>query len=93
MYHKATKKIEHFDFVSQQLVMPKSSNGYKFELFVQNFLPNVQNERFGILQVDRATEFSPVKDADGSGSAYTPSTARKQLLDEATVWLQAVPNI
>lgn len=34
-----------------------------------------------------------MKDADGSGSAYTPKTAKEQLLVEATKWLKAVPNI
>ena len=42
--------------------------------------------------MDRATEFSPIKDKDGV-SKYCPSNARKQILDEATQWLSAIPNI
>ena len=92
MYHKATKTIEYFDLSNKCLVKPQANNGYKFELFFHSFLPHVFSGRLGVLQVDRETEFSPVKDADGK-SEYTPSTARDQILREATMWLKAVPNI
>lgn len=75
LYHKATKKIEHFDQGLQQLVNPSTNNGYKFELFFHSFLPHVSGDKIGVLQVDRETEFAPIKDKDGA-SPYTPSTAR-----------------
>lgn len=73
-------------------MQPKQKNGYKFELFFHSFLPHVESGRLGVLQVDRETEFAPVKDKDGA-SAYTPRTAREQLLREATTWLKSVPKI
>lgn len=92
LYHKATKSIEHFDLNLKQVVNPRLTNGYKFELFFHSFLPHVSPGKLGVFQVDRASEFSPIKDKDGA-SAYTPATARKQLLEEATRWLKAVPHI
>ena len=45
--------------------MPSKENGWKFELFLHNFLPMVEPGKLGVLMVDRHTEFAPVKDADG----------------------------
>lgn len=92
LYHKATKAIEYFDLGLKQVILPKQTNGYKFELFFHSFLPHVSFGKLGVFQVDRETEFSPIKDRNGT-SAYTPETARAQLLREATMWLKAVPNI
>jgi UDP-N-acetylglucosamine pyrophosphorylase len=91
-YSKATKKVEFFDLSLQQQVQPAAENGYVFELNVHSFLQHVPADKLGVFQVDRATEFSPITDKDGV-SRYCPSNARKQILDEATQWLSAVPNI
>lgn len=48
--------------------MPTSENGWKFELFIHGFLPMVDSGRLGVLEVDRATEFAPVKNANGPES-------------------------
>src|SRR5438105_3295509 len=42
LYHKAHKKIPHWDAKLNQKVTPDVPNGYKFELFIHNFLPFCQ---------------------------------------------------
>ena len=94
MYHKAFKKIEHCDVETWENVKPESENGWKFELFVHSFMPLVDQGKLGVLMVDRETEFSPVKDADGPVSTTygyaaeplpdTPAFARRMVLAEAT---------
>ena len=44
---------------------PSKENGYKFELFLHNFLPFCEAGKFGAIKVTRAEEFAPVKNADG----------------------------
>jgi len=95
MYHKATKKIEAFDLASKELVAPEVENGYKFELFFHGFLPRVETGKLGVMSVDRATEFAPVKNADVDGEvvADSPAMSRDMILKEATEWLDQVPDV
>ena len=69
--------------------MPETENGWKFELFIHEFLPMVEQGRLGVLTVDRETEFAPVKNADGPAEPLpdTPAMAKKMILAEATNWL------
>ena len=39
LYHKAFKKVEHFDLEKMDKVTPIKENAWKFELFLQNFMP------------------------------------------------------
>lgn len=75
LYHVAHKKLEHWDESQQQTVKPEKENGYKFELFLHNFLPFVGEGKFGAIKVVREEEFGPVKNADGAATD-TPSIAR-----------------
>jgi len=92
LYHRASKKITHFDLETSAEVIPSEENGWKFELFLQNFLPRVEQGRLGVLTVDRASEFAPVKNANGpEGSAIfadSPAMSRKMILAEHTRWLE-----
>ena len=74
LYHKAFKKIPYWDNEAHTLVKPSSNNGYKFELFIHNFLPFCEPGRFGVLRVSREDEFGPVKNAEGVDS---PQSARE----------------
>lgn len=51
-----------------EIVTPEKENAWKFELFIQNFLPLVSEGKLGVLEVERATEFAPIKNADGESS-------------------------
>lgn len=65
MYHKAFKKIEAWEETQGKSIKPDKENGYKFELFLHNFLPCCDQGKFGAIKVDRIEEFGPVKNADG----------------------------
>lgn len=98
LYHKAFKKIEHCHPETWEDVKPTAENGWKFELFLHNFLPQVDQGRLGVLLVDRATEFAPVKEKNGPEKTTfgydadplpdTPAWARRMIMAEATEWLQ-----
>lgn len=62
LYHIAHKKVEFYD--GENLVKPESENAYKFELFLHNFLPFVDDGKFGVISVKREDEFAPVKNAN-----------------------------
>jgi UDP-N-acetylglucosamine/UDP-N-acetylgalactosamine diphosphorylase len=75
-FHIARKKIPHVD-AAGALVKPSAPNGMKLELFVFDVFPHT--EHFAALEVARADEFSPLKNAPGTGSD-DPGTSRRDLL-------------
>ncbi|ORY72398.1 nucleotide-diphospho-sugar transferase [Leucosporidium creatinivorum] len=83
-YHIARKKIPHVDLSSGQSVKPSSPNGMKLELFVFDVFPFTKS--FAILEFERQTDFSPLKNAPGTG-ADDPETSRRDLLQEQRRWL------
>jgi len=58
-YHVAKKKIKHVDLETGEVVKPEKNNGIKLEMFIFDVFPHT--ERFAVLEVDRAEEFSPLK--------------------------------
>lgn len=66
-------------------VTPKAPNGYKFEKFIFDVLPDAA--KVVNLAFDRREEFSPVKNAAGADS---PETTRRDLSAKWTRWLAAV---
>jgi len=76
LYHKAIKKVQYWDEAKNATVKPTSNNGYKFELFIHNFLPFCDAGKFGVLRVQREDEFAPVKNAEGAPND-SPNTARE----------------
>jgi len=89
-FHQARKKIAYVD-ESGVRCEPQEPNGIKFETFVFDALPMAK--RPVVLEIDRAAEFSPVKNAEGED---TPATARRDMIRLAARWLQeagvAVPR-
>ena len=57
------------------IIKPTECNGYKFELFLHNFLPMCSNGKCGALKVLREDEFAPVKNSNEEISD-TPNTAK-----------------
>jgi len=68
-----------------QTTTPKQPNGYKFEKFIFDVLPDA--DRVLNLAFDRREEFSPVKNSSGADS---PATTRRDLSAKWTRWLAAV---
>ncbi|KAK4698862.1 UDP-N-acetylglucosamine/UDP-N-acetylgalactosamine diphosphorylase, partial [Phenoliferia sp. Uapishka_3] len=85
-FHIARKKIPHVDLTSGSTIKPSSPNGMKLEAFVFDVFPFTKS--MAILEVARETDFSPLKNAPGTG-ADDPETSRRDLLKEQKKWLEA----
>jgi UDP-N-acetylglucosamine/UDP-N-acetylgalactosamine diphosphorylase len=72
-YHASAKKIPCIDEHGRR-VTPAQENGHKLERFLFDALPAAK--RVALLEVARADEYAPVKNADGGDS---PATARAAL--------------
>ena len=71
--HLAHKKIARVD-AKGKVVKPTEPNGYKFEKFIFDILPDAKKAAF--LAFDQKDEFSPVKNAEGNDS---PATCKADL--------------
>ena len=81
--HLAFKKIPTVGS-DGKVVKPSEPNGYKFEKFIFDILPNAKTAAF--LAFDQKDEFSPVKDAEGGDS---PATCREDMQAKWRKWLAA----
>ena len=79
--HLAHKKIAMVDEAGQ-VVKPAAPNGYKFEKFIFDVIPNAKT--LVTLAFDRTQEFSPVKNAEGNDS---PATTKRDLQAKWRRWL------
>ena len=81
--HLAFKKIP---FVGEdgKTRKPTEPNGYKFEKFIFDILPNAKTAAF--LAFDQKEEFSPVKNAEGGDS---PATCKADMQAKWRKWLSA----
>ena len=84
-YHIARKKIPFVDFETKELIKPTKPNGMKLERFVFDVFPFT--EHFAVLEVARNEEFSPLKNAPGTGSD-DPETSRRDLLAQHKRFLE-----
>lgn len=84
-FHIARKKIPHVDLETGEIVKPGKPNGMKLEMFVFDVFPFT--ERFAVLEVVRNEEFSPLKNAPGTGSD-DPETSRNDLLAQHRRFLE-----
>ncbi len=82
-YHVSEKAIPALDAEGRR-VTPSRPNGRKLERFVFDALPAAT--RVCVVEADRTTEFSPVKNAEGENS---PKTARRALSARARAWIDA----
>jgi UDP-N-acetylglucosamine pyrophosphorylase len=63
-----------------EIITPEKENAWKFELFIQNFMPLVPEGKLGVLEVERETEFAPIKNADALDHIMTDSPASSRVL-------------
>ncbi|KAI0059442.1 UDP-N-acetylglucosamine diphosphorylase [Artomyces pyxidatus] len=85
-FHIARKKIAHVALDTGAIVKPAKPNGMKLEMFVFDVFPFTK--RFAVLEVARNEEFSPLKNAPGTGSD-DPETSRRDLLSQHRRFLQS----
>lgn len=81
-FRRADKIVPCIDETGKKQT-PTSPNGVKLETFIFDVLPLANNPM--VLEVDRAEEFSPVKNAKGTDSL---ATARQAQVDRACRWLE-----
>jgi UDP-N-acetylglucosamine/UDP-N-acetylgalactosamine diphosphorylase len=81
--HLAHKKIPICDDQGVTRT-PKAPNGYKFEKFIFDVLPDAEN--VAVLAFERRNEFSPVKNGTGENS---PETCKRDLAAKWARWLKA----
>lgn len=83
--HKAHKKISFFDLKQGCVIKPESPNGFKQEYFI--FDPFYLADKFGVLQVEREEEFSPLKNCSQSSKEDNALTAKSALFALHKKWL------
>ncbi len=81
-YHLSHKKINYMD-ADGNYVEPEKPNGYKFEQFIFDALPEA--ESVVVMQTRRDRDFSPVKNLEGDDS---PATAKRDLCNQFGDWLE-----
>ncbi|KAI9311429.1 nucleotide-diphospho-sugar transferase [Dichotomocladium elegans] len=85
-YHIAKKKIKYVDLETGEQISPKTNSGMKLECFVFDVFPFAQ--RFSVLECYRKDEFSPLKNAPGSG-ADCPETSRRDIISQHVRFIEA----
>lgn len=87
-HHIARKKIPYCDTTTGEQFKPEKPNGIKLEQFVFDIFPKIPLERFACLEVKREDEFSPLKNARGTGED-DPDTSKRDVLLQGKRWLKA----
>lgn len=87
-HHVARKKIPYIDLDKDQAVKPDKANGIKLEQFVFDCFPFLDMDKFACMEVKREDEFSPLKNAEGTGED-DPGTSRRDILAQGVRWVEA----
>lgn len=80
-YHRAIKKVSHLD-TTGNWVVPTVENAIKFERFIFDVLPLVQNCL--VMEVEREEEFCPLKNATGE---FSPAHVQQAMIARSRRWL------
>ncbi len=81
-FHRAIKKVPFFDESTGMVQDPPAPNAVKYETFIFDALPLAR--RSLVVEADRAEEFAPIKNAEGSDSVHTSQMAQSL---RAAKWL------
>ncbi|KAK1731861.1 hypothetical protein CaCOL14_009043 [Colletotrichum acutatum] len=87
-HHIARKKIPYADLKSGETVKPEKPNGIKLEQFVFDVFPMLDLSKFASMEVKREDEFSPLKNARGTGED-DPDTSKRDIMLQGKRWLEA----
>lgn len=87
-HHIARKKIPYVDTEKGTTIKPEKPNGIKLEQFVFDVFPMLELDKFACMEVRREDEFSPLKNAKGTG-VDDPDTSKKDIMDQGKRWVQA----
>ena len=87
-HHVAKKKIPCINTENGEIIKPDKPNGIKLEQFVFDVFPMLELKKFAQMEVKREDEFSPLKNAKGSGED-DPDTSKKDIMEQGKRWIQA----
>ena len=87
-HHIARKKIPYIDLNNDRLVKPEKPNGVKLEQFVFDCFSFLSMDKFACLEVKREDEFSPLKNAKGTGED-DPDTSKSHIMGQGRRWMEA----
>lgn len=87
-HHVARKKIPTLDLVTGEEIKPTKPNGIKLEQFVFDVFPMLELDKFAMLEVRREDEFSPLKNARGTGED-DPDTSKRDIMAQGKRWVEA----
>jgi len=91
-HHIARKKIPYVDLQSGEKVTPDTPNGIKLEQFVFDVFDLVPLDKFGVFEVDRKEEFSPLKNGPGT-KEDNAETSRRDVLLQGRRWVEAAGGV
>jgi len=86
-HHVARKKIPYVNTESGETVKPEKPNGIKLEQFVFDCFPFLTLEKFACMEVKREDEFSPLKNASGTGED-DPETSKRDIMAQGKRFVQ-----
>lgn len=91
-HHVARKKIPAADLETGETVKPEKPNGIKLEQFVFDVFPLLSLDKFACLEVKREDEFSPLKNARGTGED-DPDTSKADIMQQGKRWVEAAGGV
>ena len=91
-HHIARKKIPYVDTEKGETVKPEKPNGIKLEQFVFDCFPFLEMDKFACMEVRREDEFSPLKNAKGTGEDDA-DTSKRDILRQGTRWIEAAGGV
>jgi UDP-N-acetylglucosamine/UDP-N-acetylgalactosamine diphosphorylase len=87
-HHVARKKIPYVNTDNGETIKPEKPNGVKLEQFVFDCFPFLTLDKFACMEVRREDEFSPLKNAPGTGED-DPDTSKKDIMTQGAKWVKA----
>jgi UDP-N-acetylglucosamine/UDP-N-acetylgalactosamine diphosphorylase len=91
-HHVARKKIPSVNTETGETIKPEKPNGIKLEQFVFDVFPLTPLDKFACIEVKREDEFSPLKNAKGTGED-DPDTSKRDIMQQGQRWIQNAGGI
>lgn len=91
-HHVARKKIPCINTETGEFFKPEKPNGVKLEQFVFDVFPMTPLEKFACIEVRREDEFSPLKNARGTGED-DPDTSKADIMNQGQRWIEKAGGV
>ncbi|OJJ83920.1 UDP-N-acetylglucosamine diphosphorylase [Aspergillus glaucus CBS 516.65] len=91
-HHVARKKIPCIKPENGEVFKPEKPNGIKLEQFVFDVFPLTPLDKFASIEVRREDEFSPLKNAKGTGED-DPDTSKRDIMELGKRWIEKAGGV